>query len=803
MAALLRQIADEAPPTLNGSNSIPRDLAVITFKALAKDPARRYSTAQAFLDDLLRWLAGEPIHARPVPLAERAWLWAKRKPALAATLALLALTLLVSAVLLVRSNERLLAVDQQRRGQIHRALLEKADAERQSMTPGRRERSLQLVREALTHGTSTQARSVAASALAVLDLGNQQHWPIGRVAYGQSPMDFTPDLSHHVAILPVNEVRDKTWQQGALGLRRTRDGMLLKQIPLTDRPTYFYVSLSHDARWLVTSTRRRSIEIWNLEEEKLLTSLESTSKPAGAFDPQSGALLAVLDGELVRLHLPGMRREVIAGGISHVGRLFPSPDGQAVALFCFDGTGGIESGSIEVRSLTDGRILAQQSQPYGDAGWSRDSQSVVMFHYPTGYLMRHSITNADAPPLALLRTVGTGRRATFRQGDRLLGWSDNENFVHLHDLWVDQPTLLITGTAMNLKFSEDGTRVAWNPDSESIATAEVLDPAILVQSKTQAHERSVDRHLAVSPDGRWIATCDLFGLTLWRSKDLQPVAHRLAQKPRDPFESLHFSADSHQLRFYCYTSKHVSWAIEEAADGTVALTGAGPDDPPSPHYLQAASTNGKWQVTVRADEKSAFAHLWRDGKITSKAHRTAEPGIAQRRNGVVSPDGSWWSIGCWNREGSPTPGFLYVQSTQTNDSRILLSDNACHTFLAVSADGHWLLGGEGKHYTIWDSSGWKRVFTLPSDLSDAVPGSAAFSPDGTLLALEVDNGKIRLLRVGTWEEVLTLTPPQDIPIVRMAFSPDGQHLYTTGGQILHRWDIARLKSELRQLNLDW
>jgi WD40 repeat protein len=127
----------------------------------------------------------------------------------------------------------------------------------------------------------------------------------------------------------------------------------------------------------------------------------------------------------------------------------------------------------------------------------------------------------------------------------------------------------------------------------------------------------------------------------------------------------------------------------------------------------------------------------------------------------------------------------------------------CHSHLAVSLDSRWLLGSEGADYVIWDSTTWQSAFRLPAALSDSVPGSAAFSPDGTLLALEVDHGKISLLRVGSWEEVLTITPPQDIPIERMAFSPDGKRLYTTGGQILHRWDIEKVQAELTAMGLGW
>ena len=60
--------------------TVPRDLATVCLKAIAIDPAKRYSTAAALADDLERWSNGLPISARPVGWVERSVSWGKRNP---------------------------------------------------------------------------------------------------------------------------------------------------------------------------------------------------------------------------------------------------------------------------------------------------------------------------------------------------------------------------------------------------------------------------------------------------------------------------------------------------------------------------------------------------------------------------------------------------------------------------------------------------------------------------------------------------------------------------------------------------
>jgi serine/threonine protein kinase/tetratricopeptide (TPR) repeat protein len=73
-----RVVLDEPAPPRSSHRGIPADLETITLKAMAKDPADRYQSAQELADDLRRWLEDRPIQAKPPGTIARVQKWARR-----------------------------------------------------------------------------------------------------------------------------------------------------------------------------------------------------------------------------------------------------------------------------------------------------------------------------------------------------------------------------------------------------------------------------------------------------------------------------------------------------------------------------------------------------------------------------------------------------------------------------------------------------------------------------------------------------------------------------------------------------
>jgi hypothetical protein len=96
-AALVRRILEDPPPALPAlAPGVRRDLAAVVAKAMEKETEARYTSAEAFAEDLARYQRGERILARASSLPERALQWARRNRRRARVAVAAALALFVS-----------------------------------------------------------------------------------------------------------------------------------------------------------------------------------------------------------------------------------------------------------------------------------------------------------------------------------------------------------------------------------------------------------------------------------------------------------------------------------------------------------------------------------------------------------------------------------------------------------------------------------------------------------------------------------------------------------------------------------
>jgi serine/threonine protein kinase/Flp pilus assembly protein TadD len=95
--AILRRVATEEPRSPRRVNpAVPADLETILLKAMAKEPERRYATAQDLGEDLRRFLEERPIQARRPSVWHKVRKWRHRHRRLVLTAGLLSLIAVVA-----------------------------------------------------------------------------------------------------------------------------------------------------------------------------------------------------------------------------------------------------------------------------------------------------------------------------------------------------------------------------------------------------------------------------------------------------------------------------------------------------------------------------------------------------------------------------------------------------------------------------------------------------------------------------------------------------------------------------------
>jgi WD40 repeat protein len=788
-------------------------------------PDKRYPSATDLADELDRFLAGEPIRARPIGAAEKTWKWAKRRPAAAALIVVSGLALIAMIAGGVWFNN---AVRQER----DTALAAEADAKAAKALAEEKARESQQSLDQLSLANGVRVADGG-------DLFAGLSWftrPLDpSVVYRTHEQINRDRIVDYLAYTPRPTLRHILWHGGAIN----------------------GAGFSPDGTLIVTASGDQTAQVWDAETGKAFgPPLKHTGRVYQAtFSPDGRLVLTISADKTARLwdartgapRSPPMTHpaEVVLGEFSPDGRLVLTAARGGKQVYLWDAATGKAAGAPlvntdEVSFATfgpDGRTVVVTT------GNERAKTGGVQFWDVASRAAARPSVSLTAPALHAAVTRD-GSRVAVVYGNKARLWS----FVQPNE----QPIELTLENGKQVMFTPDGRRLVTFAEFRQLF---VWDAATGKQVGQTIESRDQFHAFDISPDGRYIATGnDDKTMRVWRLETGKPVTPPLWQ--RNYINSVAFAPDCRRILaagddntarvwdLACdqpapAVANHRAWIFNLAfsPDGRRIVTASGdktvgvwdavtarPLHPPLTHpdLVKEAwfSPDGKRIVSACRD---GIVRLWDSGTYSLlrefKGHGKIVTAVRISPNGEtiysVSLDGTVriWDVASGNcrqvlkcegpqRDGDLSPdGRLLF--TGGDDGSARLWDTATGELVCPPLRGHTdmiaagtfsrdgrLLATTSMDYStlLWDTATGKPP--CPPLRHDGAMMRLSFSRDGRLLATTSEDNTARLWDVATGRAV---TPPlqHDGWALDAAFSSTGDRLLTTGRKHVARlWNTA-------------